>query len=113
MQTLINALPIVIDRKATIYGEGSDWCIADPDQKVILTTDGTNVEYWLSFIADFINPPLNALQVTLNMTVAEFEEWTQGLDTYVDIVLLKDGKISVFITTEHDVIYDEKHDLYR
>ena len=109
MTTLINALPIVIDRKATIYGEGSDWYMADPDQKVILTSDGTNVEYWLSFILDSINPPLNALQVTLNMTVAEFEEWTQGQDTFVDIVLLKGGEIGVFITTEHDVIYDEVH----
>lgn len=111
MHTRINALPIVIDRKATIYGEGTDWYIANPDNKVILTTDGTNVEYLTSSIIDFTNPPLNALQITLDMTVGEFEEWTQGQDTHVDITLLKGGKVGVYITTELDAIYDEVHDL--
>ena len=111
MTTLINALPIALDRKATIYGEGTDWYTPVPDHKVILTTDGSNVEYLTSCIVDFSNPPFNALQITLDMTVAEFEEWTHGQDTYVDIVLLKGGKVGVFITTVSDVIYDEQHEL--
>lgn len=112
MHTRINALPIAIDRKATIYGEGSDYYAVIPDENVILTTDGTNVEFWLSFIVDFTNPPLDALQIPLNMSNAEFVESTQGQDTFVDIILLKGGEVSVYIATEHETIYDEVHKLF-
>lgn len=115
MRNKIISLPIVLDRKATVY-EGSDEKDSflfqpDPDDNssVILTSDGTNVEYWLSPFFDVHRPPLSEIQIELNITVREFWEYTQGEDTYVDLVLIDAGKVGVFITTEHDVIYDEVH----
>ena len=114
MRNKINALPITLDRKATIYtggdGDPLDYFYdCDSDENVILCSDGTNVEYWLSFIFDDRRHPFSNLQIELNLTVAEFMEWTQGEDTYVDLVLISPNKVGVFITTQHDVIYDEVH----
>ena len=114
MHNKINALPITLDRKATIYEGVGDrdndtFHIFDSDDNVTLCSDGTIVEYWLSFIFDERRPPLSNLQIELNLTVAEFMEWTQGEDTYVDLVLISPNKVGVFITTLHDVIYDEVH----
>lgn len=116
MHNKINALPITLDRKATIYEGVGDGDITtfhnfDSDDNVILCSDGTNVEYWLSFIFDDRRHPFSNLQIELNLTVAEFMEWTQGEDTYVDLVLISPNKVGVFITTQHDVIYDEEHDI--
>ena len=111
MSTAINALPILLDRKATFYL--SDLNAFEDDCNIILATDGTNVEYITGHFYDFNRPPLNALQIELNMSVNEFMEWTQGEDTYVDLVLLRGGKIGVYITTQHDVIYDEQHELVK
>lgn len=113
MHNKINALPITLDRKATIY-EGVDGDSAifhnfDSDDNVILCSDGTNVEYLLTFIFDDRRHPFSNLQIELNLTAAEFMEWTQGEDTYVDLVLISPNKVGVFITTQHDVIYDEVH----
>lgn len=110
----INALPITLDRKATIYegvgdGDNDNFYNFDSDGNVILCSDGTNVEYWLSFFYDSRRRPFSNLQIELNLTVAEFMEWTQGEDTYVDLVLISPNKVGVFITTQHDVIYDEVH----
>lgn len=107
----INALPITLDRKATIYTGADDDLnhFYDSDDNVILCSDGTNVEYWLSFIFDDRRHPFSNLQIELNLTVAEFMEWTQGEDTYVDLVLIAPNKVGVFITTQHDTIYDEVH----
>lgn len=115
MTNTINSLPITLDRKATVY-EGIDEKNSylyqpDPDDNsnVILTSDGTNVEYWLSPFFDDRRRPLSALQIELNLTVKEFMEWTQGEDTYVDLILISPNKVGVFITSQHDVIYDEVH----
>lgn len=110
----INALPITLDRKATIYtGTGDDplnyFYDYDSDDNVILCSDGTNVEYWFSPFFDVRRHPFNNLQIELNLSVAEFMEWTQGEDTYVDLVLISPNKVGVFITTQHDVVYDEVH----
>lgn len=114
MQNKINSLPIVIDRKASIYegvgdGDTDIFHNIDSDDNVILTSDGTNVEYWISPFFDDRRRPFSELQIILNITVKEFMEFTQGEDTSVDLVLVNGGKIGVFITTESDVIYDEVH----
>lgn len=114
MHNKINALPITLDRKATIYtGAAADplnyFYDCDSDDNVILCSDGTNVEYWLSFIFDDRRHPFSNLQIELNLTVSEFMEKTLGEDTYVDLVLISPNKVGVFITTQHDVIYDEVH----
>lgn len=112
MHNKINSLPIVIDRKATIYN-GVDNSLDDidfnPDSKVILCSDGTNVEYWLSFIFDDRRHPYSELQIELDITVDMFLEYTNGDDTYVNLVLDSANKVGVFITTQHDVIYNEVH----
>ena len=110
----IDALPITLDRKATIYegvgdGDTSIFHYPNPDDKITLCSDGTNVEYWFSFILDERRLPYSELQIELNITAEEFMEWTQGEDTYVDLVLISPNKVGVFITTQHDVIYDEVH----
>lgn len=110
MTTAINALPILLVRKATFNLPELN---AYEDCNIILATDGTNVEYITGHSYDFNCPPLNALQIELNMNVDEFMELTQGEDTYVDLVLLRGGKIGVYITTLHDVIYAEQHELVK
>lgn len=114
MNTVINALPIVLDRKATIYSglNGTDLLIdPDSDENVTLTTDGTNVEFLLTSWIDLRNRPYDALQVELNISIREFVELTQDQDTYVDLVLVKGGKLGVYITTQCNIIYDEVHTL--
>ena len=116
MHTKINSLPIVLDRKATIYegvgdGDTDIFYDIDSDENVILTSDGTNVEYWLSPIFDDRRRPFSELQITLNISIKEFMELTQGEDTYVDLILVSGDKIGVVITTQNDVIYDEVHSL--
>lgn len=103
----INALPIILDRKATIY-EGDDEYFCDNDE-VILCSDGTNVEYWFPPFFNDHRRPYNNIQISLNITADEFMELTQGVDTYVDLILIAPNKVSVFITTQHDAIYDEVH----
>ena len=114
MQTKINSLPIVLDRKATVYegvgdGDTDIFHIIDSDDNVILTSDGTNVEYWISPFFDDRRRPFSEIQVVLNISIKEFMERTQGEDTFVDLILVNGGKISVFITTESETIYDEVH----
>lgn len=115
MNNKINSLPIVIDRKASFYeGVGDDPTIFhnfDSDEKVTLCSDGTNVEYWTSPIFDDRRRPFSEIQIELNISAEEFMEWTQGEDTYVDLVLISPNKVGVFITTQHDVIYDEVHEV--
>ena len=116
MQTKINSLPIILDRKATIYEGVGDkdtdlFYDIDSDENVILTSDGTNVEYWISPFFDDRCRPFSEIQVVLNISIKEFMECTQGEDTYVDLILIDGGKIGVFITTQSDVIYDDVHSL--
>lgn len=113
MRTKITSLPILLDRKASIYtgvGDGDTdiffGCI--PDDNVLLTSDGSNVEFSNSTFVDFRRLPFTELQITLDITVEEFMELTQGEDTFVDIILTND-KIRVTITTHHTVIYDKEH----
>ena len=114
MHNKINALPITLDRKATFYegvgdGEVDLFHTYDLDGKVTLCSDGTNVEYWFTFFIDERRLPYSELQIDLDITTGEFMEYTQGEDTYVDLVLVAPNKVGVFITTQHDVIYDEVH----
>lgn len=113
MHNKINSLPIVLDRKATIYDGAGDspslFHDFDSDDNVTLCSDGTNVEYRLSFLFDDRRPPFSELQIELEITARELWEYTQGEDTYVDLVLVGPNKVGVFITTQHDVIYDEVH----
>lgn len=114
MQTKINSLPIVLDRKATIYegvgdGDTDIFHNIDSDDNVILTSDGTSVEYWFPPFFDDRRRPFSEIQVVLNISIKEFMEWTQGEDTFVDLILIDGDKIGVFITTQSDVIYDEVH----
>ena len=113
MQTKINALPITLDRKATLYngaGNGDNSCFdLEFGDSVVLTSDGTNVEYWNGVFWDERRLPFSELQIELSISAEEFMEWTQGEDTFVDLILLDSNKVGVFITTQHDVIYDEVH----
>lgn len=105
----ISALPITLDRKATIYtgvDNSLDYYDCDSDDNVILCSDGTNVEYWISPFFDYRRQPYSNLQIELDITVAEFMEWTQGEDTYVDLILITPNKVGVYITTQHDTIYE-------
>lgn len=114
MHNKISQLPIALNRKATIYN-GADVADSDifydfiSDDNVVLCSDGTNVEYLLSFLIDERRLPFSELQIELAITARELWDYTQGEDTYVDIVLLTPNKVGVFITTQHDVIYDEEH----
>ena len=113
MQTKIDTLPIILDRKATIYegvGDG-DTTTFDLEfgDKVFLTSDGTNVEYWNGIFIDNRRRPFSELQIELTITPEEFMERTQGDDTFVNLVLYDANHINVHITTQHDVIYDEVH----
>lgn len=114
MRDKINDLPIILGRKATFYeGVGDDECDVfhnfNLDDKVTLCSDGTHVEYQLSFLYDERRPPYSQLRTELDITIGEFMEYTQGEDTYVNIILVAPNKISISITTQHDVIYDEVH----
>lgn len=103
----INALPILLDRVVTVRLPETS------DSNVILATDGFIVEYITGCFDDCECPPPTALRIELNMTVTEFMEKTQGEDTYIDLILLSGGKFGVYITTQHDVIYDEQHELVK
>ena len=113
MHNKISALPITLDRKATVYeGVGDEdtyMFIDDLGNNVTLCSDGTNVEYWLSFLFDSRRPPLPNLQIDLDITVEEFLECTQGQDTYVDLILVDANKVAVHISTQLDEIYNKVH----
>ena len=116
MQTKINSLPIVLDRKATFYegvgdGDTDIFYNFDSDENIILTSDGTIVEYWIPPFFDDRCRPFSELQITLNISIKEFMEWTQSEDTFVDLILIDGDKIIVTITTQSDVIYDEVHSI--
>lgn len=106
----ITHLPIVLDRKATIYG-GVDDGDTDihhlfDDDNVILCSDGTNVEFCISPFFDDRRRPYSEIRIELNTTVKEFMEWTQGEDAYVDLFLIDANEIGIFITTQHKPIYE-------
>lgn len=112
MHNKISSLPITLDRKATIYSgaDGADiFYDFDSDDNVILCSNGTNVEYCLTFFIDERRLPFSEIQIELNITAREFWEYTQGEDTFVDLILIDSNKVGVFITTQRDVIYDEVH----
>lgn len=115
MRTKISNLPITLNRKATMYegvGDGDTTCFdLEYGDNVILTCDGSNVEYWNGVFTDSRMPPFSELQIELSMTPEEFIEWTFGDDTYVDLILIDNTHVGVFITTKHDVIYDEVHSI--
>lgn len=113
MRNNISSLPIVVNRKATIYeGVGGDCttCFGlEFGGNVILTSDGTNVEYWNGIFFDERCIPSSELQIELDITTEEFMELTQGDDTYVDLILVDANHVLVFITTQNDTIYDKVH----
>lgn len=109
----INLLPITLDCKATVYegvgDSGTDCFDLEYGDKVILTSDGSNVEYWNGFFIDSRRLPLSELQIELSITPEDFMEFTHGEDTFVDLILIDANKLSVVITTQFDTIYDEVH----
>ena len=112
MYNTIFALPITLNRKPTIYtGADGDGDIFFNDGNVILCSDGTNVELWDGIFFDTRRLPFSNLMIELDLTVTEFMELTEGENAYVDLVLFSPNMVSVFITTQHDVIYDEVHTL--
>ena len=114
MHNKINALPIILDRKATIYegvgdGDTDIFIDFDSDDPVTLTSDGSNVEYCLSPFFDERRLPFTELQIDLDISIREFLEYTDDEDTFVNLVLISPNKVGVSITTQYDVIYDEVH----
>lgn len=113
MQNKITSLPIILDRMATVYegvGDCDTTCFdLEYGDKVILTSDGSNVEYWNGIFIDVRIPPLSELQIELNITPEDFMKFTQGEDTFVNAILIGANKLSVIITTQYDTIYNEVH----
>lgn len=113
MHNKINALPITLDRKATVYegvGDNNTDCFdLEYGDKVILTSDGSNVEYWNGIYIDDRHRPLSELQIELSITPENFMKFSHGEDTFVDLILIDSNKLSVVITTQFDTIYDEVH----
>lgn len=113
MRNKISNLPIILDRKASVYegvGDGDTDCFdLEWGDNVILTSDGSSVEYWNGICIDCRRPPLSTIQIELNISTAEFKERTLGEDTYVELILVGGNKVIISITTAHDVIYYGVH----
>ncbi len=106
MITMNYPLPIVLDQPAFII---DDFSCDDP---MILTCNGVKV--MLSGGSMHSRAHLHEpLRIDLKISSTEFFERYEkvGLgNCYTDIVILENGNLGVYITTEHDVIYDEVHE---
>lgn len=82
-----------------------------PDLKrnVILTTDGSNVEFWDGFIVDERRPPLDSLRIDLRITFKELFMMARTPRMFVDLIMVGGNKFRVTITTPHDTVYDRIH----
>lgn len=79
----------------------------DLEQNVILTTDGSNVEFWDGFIFDERRPPLDALRIDLHITFDELFKMALTTEMFVDLIMVSGNKVRVTITTKHDTIYNQ------
>ena len=135
MNNKINALPITLDREVKFYITetckliptihpshdnllnasygtltlSSQVTYPDLERNVILTTDGSNVEFWDGFIVDERRPPLDSLRIDLRITFKELFTMAQSPRMFVDLIMVGGNKIRVTITTSHDTIYDQIH----
>ena len=82
-----------------------------PDLKrnVILTTDGSNVEFWDGLIVDERRPPLDSLRIVLHITFEELFKMARTPRMFVDLIMVGGNKIRVTITTPHNTVYDQIH----
>jgi len=81
----------------------------DLERNVILTTDGSNVEFWDGFIVDERRPPLDSLRIDLHITFKELFMTARTPRMFVDLIMVGCNKIRVIITTPHDTVYDRIH----
>ena len=81
----------------------------DLEQNVILTTDGSNVEFWDGIIVDERHPPLDSLRIVLHITFKELFMMVQTPQMFVDLIMVGGNKIRVTITTPHFTVYDRIH----
>ena len=139
MNNKINALPITLDREVKFYitetcnliptprvtihpssvnllnasygtlALTSQVTYPDLERNVILTTDGSNVEFWDGFIVDERRPPLDSLRIVLRITFKELFMMARTPRMFVDLIMVGGNKIRVTITTPHDTIYDRIH----
>ena len=137
MSNKINALPITLDREVKFYI--TETCNLIPrvtihpsldnllnasygtlaftslitypvlERNVILTTDGSNVEFWDGFIVDERRPPLDSLRIDLHITFKELFMMARTPRMFVDLIMVGGNKIRVTITTPHDTVYNRIH----
>lgn len=81
----------------------------DLERNVILTTDGSNVEFWDGFIVDERRPPLDSLRIDLRITFKELFKMARTPRMFVDLIMVGGNKIRVTITTPHATVYDRIH----
>ena len=81
----------------------------DLERNVILTTDGSNVEFWDGFIVDERRPPLDSLRIDLRITFKGLFKMARTPRMFVDLIMVGGNKIRVTITTSHDTVYDRIH----
>ena len=81
----------------------------DLERNVILTTDGSNVEFWDGFIVDERRPPLDSLRIDLRITFKELFMMARTPRMFVDLIMVGGNKIRVTITTPHVTVYDRIH----
>lgn len=81
----------------------------DLERNVILTTDGSNVEFWDGFIVDKRRPPLDSLRIDLRITFKELFMMARTPRMFVDLIMVGGNKIRVSITTPHETVYDRIH----
>lgn len=83
----------------------------DLERNVILTTDGSNVEFWDGIIVDERRPPLDSLRIDLRITFKELFKMARSPRMFVDLIMVGGNKIRVTITTPHVTVYDRIHEV--
>lgn len=81
----------------------------DLERNIILTTDGSNVEFWDGFTVDERRPPLDSLRIDLHITFKELFKMAQTPRMFVDLIMVGGNRIRVTITTPHATVYDRNH----
>ena len=105
---IINPIPLVIDRKASMAPLGINGT-ADPTStdKLTIASDGVNVEFTNGIIAI----DHTAFFIPTDVPLLAVADLMQEENVYVSITLLQNGKVNVFICTEDMTIYDGNHEL--
>lgn len=93
-----------------VYGtHTSQVTYPDLERNVILTTDGSIVEFWDGFIVDERRPPLDSLRIDLRITFKELFKKARTTRLFVDLIMVGGNKFRVTITTPHVTVYDQIH----